>query len=143
MSQTKPVNPTHKKETISTWFMPSEMKLLKSESVPKAIGRPPVVLSEEADDGIRFQFHLLLAEKIYPTVSILLERLLAAHLDFSVHSETSLRRYMYCLGFSYKRTSKVKLALDDNTFVAQCAFYFRKLDELRQAGVLILFHDET
>jgi hypothetical protein len=40
-------------------------------------------------------------------------------------------------------TSKVKVAPDDNSFVAQRAFYFRKLDELRKAGALIMFHDET
>ena len=39
-------------------------------------GRAPVHLSEEADDEIRYHFHLLLAEKIYPTIAILLERLL-------------------------------------------------------------------
>jgi hypothetical protein len=40
-------------------------------------------------------------------------------------------------------TSKVKVAPDDNSFVAQRAFYFPKLDELRKAGALIMFHDET
>ena len=50
---------------------------------------------------------------------------------------------MHRLGFSYKRTSKVQFALDDNCFVAQRAFYFRKLDELRKVGALIMFHDET
>ncbi len=53
--------------------------------------RSPIHLFEEADDEIQFQFHLLLVEKIYPTIAILLERLLAAHTDFPVHSRTTLR----------------------------------------------------
>ena len=53
----------------------------------KIPGRPSIELSEEADDEIRFQFHLLLAEKIYPTTSTLLERLLSAHKDFPVRSK--------------------------------------------------------
>ncbi len=84
-----------------------------------------------------------MAEKIYPTVSILLERLLAAHSDFPIRSETSLRRHMHRLSFSYQKTRKVNLALDDNTFVAQRASYFRKLTDLRQSGALIMYHDET
>ncbi|CAF4145912.1 unnamed protein product [Rotaria sp. Silwood2] len=40
-------------------------------------------------------------------------------------------------------TSKVKVLLDDNSFVAQRACYFRKINELRKADALILFHDET
>jgi len=142
-SQNQPTNVSHKKKTVSTWSMPSEMERLPPKSVPKVIGRPSVMLSEEADDEIRFQFHLLLAEKIYPTVYLLLERLLAAHSDFPIRSETSLRRHMHRLGFSYQKTSKVKLALDDNTFVAQRASYFRKLTDLRQSGALIMYHDET
>lgn len=141
--QTQPTNVSHKKKTVSTWAMPSEIERLPPKNVPKVIGRPSVMLSEEADDEIRFQFHLLLAEKIYPTVSVLLERLLAAHSDFPILSQTSLRRHMHRLGFSYRKTSKVKVALDDNTFVAQRAFYFRKLTDLRQSGALIMYHDET
>ncbi len=37
----------------------------------------------------------------------------------------------------------MKVALDDNFFVAQRTFYLRKLDELRKAGALIMFHDEA
>ena len=142
-SQNQPINVSHKKKTVSTWSMPSEMEQLPRKSVRKFIGRPSVMLFEEADDEIRFQFHLLLAEKIYPTVSILLERLLSAYSHFPIRSETSLRRHMHRLGFSYQTTNKVKLALDDNTFVAQRASYFRKLTDLRQSVALIMYHDAT
>ncbi|CAF1552657.1 unnamed protein product, partial [Rotaria sordida] len=113
--------------------------------VPRKIpGRPSIQLSEEADDDeIRFQFHLLLTEKIYPTIAILLERLLSAHKDFPVRSETALWRHIHRSDFTYQRTSKVKVVLDDNSFVAQRACYFRKINELRKADALILFHDET
>ncbi|CAF4473656.1 unnamed protein product [Didymodactylos carnosus] len=47
------------------------------------------------------------------------------------------------LGFSYKSTSKLPVLLDDVSFVAQRAFYFRRLTELRESGVFICFHDET
>lgn len=142
-SQNQPTNVSHKKKTVSTWPVRSEMKRPPPKGVPKVIGRPSVILSEAADDEIRFQFHLLLAEKIYPTVSILIERLLATHSDFPIRSETSLRRHMHRLGFSYRKTSKVKLALDGITFVAQRASYFRKLTDLRQSGALIMYHDES
>ena len=49
---------------------------------------------------------------------------------------------MHRFGFSYKKTSKVKVAFDNNYFVAQRVFYFRKLDELRKAGALVMFHDD-
>ena len=33
--------------------------------------------------------------------------------------------------------------LNNNFFIAQRAFYFRKIDELHKAGDLIMFHGET
>ncbi|CAF4761764.1 unnamed protein product [Rotaria sp. Silwood2] len=119
------------------------MNTIQPKALRKIPGRPSIQLSEEADDEIRFQFHLLLAEKIYPTIAILLERLLSAHKDFPVRSETTFRRHIHRLGFTYQMTSKVKVLLDDNSFVAQRACYFRKINELRKADALILFHDET
>ena len=142
-SESLPTNISHKKHDVTPWTSSYEINAVRPKAPRKIPGRSSIHLSEEANDEIRFQFHLLLAEKIYPTIDILLERLLAAHSDFPVHSETNLRRHMHRLGFSYKKTSKVKVALDDNSFVAQRAFYFRKLDELRKAGALIMFHDET
>ncbi|CAF3293354.1 unnamed protein product [Rotaria sp. Silwood2] len=47
------------------------------------------------------------------------------------------------LGFSYKATAKSPVLLDEVHFVAQRASYFRYLDELRAAGALIYYHDET
>lgn len=142
-SQIHPTKTSHEKQNVSPWSTSYDMNTIRPEAPSKISGRTPIHLSEEADDEIRYHFHLLLAEKIYPTVAILLERLLAAHTDFPVRSQTTLRRHMHRLGFSYKRTSKVKVALDDNFFVAQRAFYFRKLDELREADASIMFHDET
>jgi transposase len=142
-SQIRPTEISHKKQDVSTWSTSYDMNTIPPKTPSNIPGRAPVHLSEEADDEIRYHFHLLLAEKIYPTVAILLERLLTAHTDFPVRSQTTLRRHMHRLGFSYKRTNNVKVALDDNFFVAQRAFYFRKLDELRKAGALIMFHDET
>jgi transposase len=141
--QILPTKTSHKKQNVSTWSKSYEMSAIRPKSPKNIPGRSPVYLSEEADDEIRFQFHLLLAEKIYPTLDILLDRLLTCHTDFPVRSRTTLYRHMHRLGFSYKMTNKVKVALDDNSFVAQRAFYFRKLDELRECDALIMFHDET
>ena len=46
-------------------------------------------------------------------------------------------------GFRYKTANKVKVPLDDIKFVAQRAFFFRKIDELRRSSTIILFHNET
>jgi transposase len=142
-SQILPTKTPHKKQNVSTWSKSYEMSAIRPKSPRNIPGPSPVYLSEEADDEIRFQFHVLLSEKIYPTLDILLDRLLTCHTDFPVRSRTTLYRHMHRLGFSYKMTNKVKVALDDNSFVAQRAFYFRKLDELRECDALIMFHDET
>ncbi|CAF1025163.1 unnamed protein product [Rotaria sp. Silwood1] len=83
------------------------MNMIQLKTPRKIPGRPSIQLSEEADDEIRVQFHLLLAEKIYPTIAILLERLLSAHKDFPVRSETTLRQHIHRLGFTYQMTSKI------------------------------------
>ena len=142
-SQIQSTNISHEKQNILTWSTAYAMNTIQPRAPRKIPGRSSIQLSEEADDEIRFQFHLLLAEKIYPTIAILLERLLSAHKDFPVRSEIALWRHIHRLGFTYQRTSKVKVVLDDNSFVAQRACYFRKINELRKADALILFHDET
>ena len=142
-SQIQPAHISHEKQNILTWSTAYAANTIQPTAPRKIPGRPSIELSEEAADEIQFQFHLLLAEKIYPTISILLERLLSAHKDFPVRSETTLRRHMHRLGFTSQMTRKVKILLDDNSFVAQRACYFRKINELPKADALILFHDET
>ena len=106
-------------------------------------GRPPFVLTEMAEDTIRYHFHLILAEKRYPTIINLLSSIHNEHLNFPIQSQTTLWRHMKRLGFSYKQTSKVPIPLDSVSFVAQRAAYFRRLDELREAKAHVYYHDET
>ncbi|CAF1688149.1 unnamed protein product, partial [Adineta ricciae] len=47
------------------------------------------------------------------------------------------------LGFVYQRTSKIKIALDSQAFVAARAKYFQILDEFREDNVHLYYHDET
>ncbi|CAF1141403.1 unnamed protein product [Rotaria sordida] len=47
------------------------------------------------------------------------------------------------LGFIYQRTSKIKIPLDSQAFVAAKAKYFQALEELREANVHLYYHDET
>ena len=106
-------------------------------------GRPPFVLTEMAEDTIRYHFHLILAEKRYPTIINLLSSIHNEHPNFPTQSQTTLWRHMKRLGFSYKQTSKVPIPLDSVSFIAQHAAYFRRLDELREAKAHVYYHDET
>ena len=101
-------------------------------------------LSKQADSEIRYQFQLLLSEKIYPTTTTNIhERLHTVHDDFPIQSKTTLRRHLHRIGFRYKSTTKVKIPLDYVSFVAQCAKFYRKIDELRMNDALIFYHDES
>ncbi len=57
-------------------------------------GRQREPLSEYAKDMIRYQFHLLLQENIYPTTSRLLSRLHRDFDDFPINSVSTLWRAM-------------------------------------------------
>ena len=57
---------------------------IRLETPRKIPDRAPVHLSEEAHDKIRYHFYLLLVEKMYPTVVILLEWLLIVHTNVLV-----------------------------------------------------------
>ncbi|CAF4573179.1 unnamed protein product, partial [Didymodactylos carnosus] len=46
------------------------------------------------------------------------------------------------LGFMYQRTSKIKIPLDSQAFIAARAKYFQALEELREANVHLYYHDE-
>ena len=105
-------------------------------------GRPPLVLTEMAEDTIRYHFHLILAEKRYPTIINLLSSIHNEHPNFIIQSQTMLWRHMKRLGFSYKQTSKVSIPLHSVSSVAQDAAYFRRLHELQEANVHLYYHDE-
>jgi hypothetical protein len=85
----------------------------------------------------------MLSEKMYPTSSKLLSRLLQEDDTFPIQSRTTLWRWMKKIGFEYKRTSKIPIPLDSLSFMAQRAKYFKKLDEIRSNGTFIYYHDET
>ncbi|CAF3071800.1 unnamed protein product [Rotaria sp. Silwood2] len=109
----------------------------------KKLGSVATRLSEEADECIRYTFHLLLAEKTYLTTELLLQRLLGFYPDFPVTSIISRWCHLKRIGFSYKAPSKLSIPLDSVSFMAQRTYYFRKLDEFREDNVLMFYHDET
>ncbi|CAF1609520.1 unnamed protein product, partial [Didymodactylos carnosus] len=105
--------------------------------------RPAILLSEQQQEHIRYTFHRILADRIYPTTEKILDYMLADDDDFPVHSPTTLLRWMKKLGLVYKRTSKVIVPLDSPSFMAARARYFRALDQLKSKGSKIFWHDET
>ena len=146
-SKSPPVVRSHRLRQFSTASITqTSFVTVPSPLPPKKIsnsGRRRILLSEAEEDEIRFTFHLLLSQKTYPTTQILLDHLLALHPDFPIASRASLWRYMKKIGFRFKGTSKVKIALDNISFVAQRAHFFRKMDELRRSNAKVFFHDET
>jgi hypothetical protein len=146
-SKSPPVVRSHRSRHFSTAsIIKMNFVSVPSPIPPKKIsnvGRPRTRLSEVEVDEIRFTFHLLLSQKIYPTTQILLDHLLSLHPDFPVVSRTSLWRCMKKIGFRFKPASKVKIPLDGICFVAQRACFFRKMDALRHSNAKIFFHDET
>ncbi|CAF1263022.1 unnamed protein product [Rotaria sordida] len=118
--------------------IPSPISLKKQRNS----GREKIVLTEHAEDQIRYQFHSLLASKKYPTTSKLLTRLLEDVPNFPIESETTLRRFMHRLSFKYKKSSKRSFTLDTTSFVTSRAKYFRHLNDLRINDVAVYYHDE-
>ena len=124
-------------DTISTIQLPVPQRKTGNS------GRSPFVLTEMAEDTIRYHFHLILAEKRYPTIINLLSSIHNEYPNFPIQSEITLWCHMKRLGFFYKQTSKVPIPLDSVSFVAQRAAYFRRLNELREAKAHLYYHDET
>ena len=93
--------------------------------------------------SIRYQFHAILSEKVYPTTEKILIRLLHEDPEFPIQSKATLLRWMKKLGFRYRQTSKTSIPLDSVYFMAQRARYFRSLDDVRNNDTIIYFHDET
>lgn len=138
-------NAIRTRRTSSASSSSSTTSICITPSSPKKYlaGRPKIELSELEEDTIRLIFHQLLNEKVYPTVSNMLNALLNQDANFPIQSTTSLRRQMKLIGFKYKQTAKSKIFLDSTSFQAQRAYYFRKLDELRFANAILYYHDET
>ncbi|CAF1242007.1 unnamed protein product [Rotaria sordida] len=106
-------------------------------------GRPKINLSDFGKDMIRYEFHLLLAERVYPTLDRMMTRLLADFPEFPIKSKTTLSKQLKQMGFVYRKTSKIKTPLESTFFMSQRAKYFRRIDKLREEKALIFYHDET
>ncbi|CAF4369425.1 unnamed protein product [Didymodactylos carnosus] len=115
----------------SVYRLRSELKRLKQEetarfrrissassssSVTTVLPTPPspmkhnarrrkVHVTELQKDTIRLTFHLLLEDRVYPTLENLLSTLLAQE-DFPVTSKTSLQRELKEMGFKYGQTGQ-------------------------------------
>ena len=105
-------------------------------------GRPKVQLIILEEDTIRFIFHQLLKDKVYPIVETLLSTLLDQNPQLPIQSKISLLRKMKELGFKYRETKKAKVLMDLIAFQAQRAVYFRKLDQLRSSKCILYYLDE-
>ncbi|CAF4315561.1 unnamed protein product, partial [Rotaria sordida] len=86
-------------------FSPSSRTSLPLTPVPpaKCLRHSKVQLTNFEQDTIRLTFHLLLKDKMYPTVENLLSTLLSQYLELPIQSITSLRREMEALGFNYRK----------------------------------------
>ena len=108
-----------------------------------ASGRPKINLSDFGKDMIRYEFHLLLAERVYPTLDRMMNRLLGDFPDFPIKSKATLWKELKQMGFVYRKTSKIKTPLESPFFMSQRARYFRRIDMLRKEKVLIFYQDES
>ncbi|CAF4339901.1 unnamed protein product, partial [Rotaria sordida] len=95
-------------------FSPSSRTSLPLTPVPpaKCLRHSKVQLTNFEQDTIRLTFHLLLKDKMYPTVENLLSTLLSQYLELPIQSITSLRREMEALGFNYRKAKKAKVLMD-------------------------------
>ena len=84
-------------------------------------GRPEVNLSDFGKDMIRYEFHLLLAERVYPALDRIMNRLLADFPDFPIKIKTTLSKELKQMGFVYRKTSKIKAPLESTFFMSQRA----------------------
>ena len=89
------------------------------------VGPKPIILSELVEDTIRYMFHKMLAEKIYPTVATPLARLCTKHRDFLVRTKLTLLKTVKYLGFRYRKTSK-----SVNSSRVSCAQVYKKCWEV-------------
>ncbi len=109
----------------------------------KHIARPKMQLSEFAKDMLRYEFHLLLSERQYPTLDRLMIRLLADYPEFPTKSKKTLSNQLKQIGIVYRKTSTVKRPLESTYLMTQRSKYFRRIDKLRREKALIFYHDET
>ncbi|CAF1610418.1 unnamed protein product, partial [Didymodactylos carnosus] len=135
-ASTPPTKILCRRHTVSAASSSSHIDL----PIPQAL---PPQKKKQGKDLIRFEFHKLIQEKVYPTSEKLLKRLIERYEDFPIRSATTLRKKMRNLGFFYQRTSKIKIPLDSQAFVVARAKYFQALEELRETNVHLYYHDET
>ncbi|CAF2967915.1 unnamed protein product [Rotaria sp. Silwood2] len=135
------------RHTASAFSSSSKIDLSIHQALPpqkkRHSGHRKIILSEQGKDLIRVEFHKLIQEKVYPTSEKLLKRLNEQYEDFPIRSASTLRKEIKSIGFIFQRTSKIKIPLDSQAFVAARAKYFQALEELREANVHLYYHDET
>ncbi|CAF3944155.1 unnamed protein product [Rotaria sp. Silwood1] len=110
----------------------TEFPRAKSSNRSGRSGRSNIILSEYRKDILRYEFHVLLSEKQYPTLRRSLTRLKKDLPEFLINSITILSKHLKELGFVYRRTASVKTILDSTYFIAERARYFHRLNELEE-----------
>ena len=105
---------SHRKREWSTAHARSFISVPESLPPKKIgnVGRKTIALSFLDQDTIRYVFHQMLSEKIYPSISTLLGRWQKEHPDFPIRTESTLLKTMKRLGFKYRVTSKFPVALE-------------------------------
>ena len=84
-----------------------------------------------------YEFHLLLTERVYPTLDRMMVRLLVDFPEFPIKSKTVLSKELKQMGFVYRKISKIKAPLESTVCMSQRARYFRRIDELQKEKALI------
>src|SRR4051794_19354078 len=92
-----------------------------------ASGCPKINLSDFGKDMIRYEFHLLLAERVYSALNRMMTRLLADFPDFPIKSKTTLSKELKQMEFVYRKISKIRTPLESTFFMSQRAKYFRHI----------------
>ena len=84
---------SHRKRRWSSVALTDTISTIQFPIPPRKTGnwgRPPFVLTEMAEDTIRYHFHLILAEKRYLTVSNLPSSIHDEHPNFPIQSQITL-----------------------------------------------------
>jgi hypothetical protein len=76
------------------------------------VGRKSIILSALPEDTIRYVFHQMFEEKIYPKITTVLPRLHAEQSDFPIETESTLLKKMKEIGFKYRKPAKITMALE-------------------------------
>lgn len=115
----------------------------KKTRVSDGSGRRKIEVDQFTITVIRRYMYDFYANKVFPTIDVLKQKLEENVPDFPTMSRTTLWKILKSIGFRFRKLNRKPVLMESASVAASRHAYLRKIRKLRAEGYKIFYSDET